>query len=143
MNNLASKHYTNIHHKVIGYDIGKRTVYRTGSWHMPEEQFPFSKYPSYITGGFTCLRSDILTTLIKTSEFVPITRLEDVYLTGIVRKIAGYNVTHDKDWGAGIAQTEDNYQRMIAGKIIAAHHGWINRRIELYEQMKLHENHGT
>ena len=27
MNNLASKHYTSIHHKEIGYDIGKRTVY--------------------------------------------------------------------------------------------------------------------
>ena len=120
-------------HHIIGRNAGHSLVNRTNKWHIPFTQYPFHRFPSYTEGPAYVLTSYAVSRIVATSPYVPIVRLEDVYVNGIVRRVAGLNVTHDNAWRMVPA-----FKRLVRGEFVGVHHVGILRRREIHRRIETH-----
>ena len=65
---------------------------RSGKHKVSFTDYPFILYPPYMTGAGYILSGDIVGPLFRTSEYVPIMPIDDVYITGILAKILNINL---------------------------------------------------
>ena len=116
------RHVAYEHHHVIGHNVGHRRVHRSGQWRLPTDQYPYDLSPPYLVGPFYVMTSHAVSRLLDASHYVPLVRLEDVYVTGIVRDMAGLNLTEDRAWFSYWTVENGAYQRLVDGQIVGLHH---------------------
>ena len=133
-------HQQNATHHVIGHDVGNRIVYRKTSWRVPIDQYPFGLFPSYMTGPAYIMTSYAVSRVVETSRRVPLVRLEDVYVTGIVRKVAGLVAVHDNAWICGLANVSSTYWGLVRGAHIGVHHLWLDKRRKVHKDIETYHN---
>ncbi|XP_013414865.1 UDP-GalNAc:beta-1,3-N-acetylgalactosaminyltransferase 1 [Lingula anatina] len=80
---------------LLGYTNPKSMVLRGGKWKVPFDEFPFSKFPKYLSGMAYVMSQDVVETLLNAARRVPLIQVEDAYITGILANIT--NVHHIKD----------------------------------------------
>ena len=61
----------------------------SSKWYLPPHEFNQSKFPEFAIGPSYLLSGNAVTTLLKSTDQVPYLWLEDVYLTGLLRKHSG------------------------------------------------------
>ena len=131
-------------YEVFGNDVGHRGVFRDGSWKCPRDQYPYDLYLSYVTGPAYVLTPRAVTRIIDTSKYVPIIRLEDVYVTGVVRRIAGLKVTDLQTWVMGQPLSKVTDVKLVLGDIVGAHHYRTdNDKLDLYQQILKYQRFGN
>ncbi|KAL4219552.1 hypothetical protein ACF0H5_022128 [Mactra antiquata] len=81
---------------IIGSLNNNSKVIRNGKWHTSSKEYPFNYYPEYISGQTYIISGNLVPKLIHTAEYLPYFYLEDVFITGIVRVIAGANYINEK-----------------------------------------------
>ena len=131
-------HKENGSHHIIGNDSGERLVNPDNEWVLPHIQFPFKMVPSFMTGPIYALTSHATSRIAETSRYVPILRLEDVYVTGVVRKVAGLAATHDGAWGC-MRRGRKTHRVLVRGEVIGVHHTWMYRRRLVHNHIELHQ----
>ena len=62
---------------------------RVMKWFVPKTVYPGTVYPDFVAGWAYALSCDMLSELIQASKTMPYLRLEDIYLTGLVRDKIG------------------------------------------------------
>ncbi|ESO85824.1 hypothetical protein LOTGIDRAFT_130339 [Lottia gigantea] len=77
---------------VYGHLHVDSNVKRVGKWAVSKSDFPFPTYPDYMAGNTYVISGDLLSKLVKTSEYVKYLHIEDVYITGILIRIL--KITH-------------------------------------------------
>jgi hypothetical protein len=84
---------------LIGALNGKSRVYRAGRWGVSRKSFPFTFYPPYMAGNAYLMPGKLAIKLYEISKYVPLIKIEDVYVTGILPYVLGKQVKHRKHKG--------------------------------------------
>ncbi|XP_015908040.1 beta-1,3-galactosyltransferase brn [Parasteatoda tepidariorum] len=88
--------------------------HKSSKWYMPLSEYPYSKYPPYVTAGAYVLSYPALEDMYYTSMFTKHFRFDDVYL-GIVAKKCGISPLHnDHFYFWREPYTKDSYVNVIA-----------------------------
>ncbi|KAL4232526.1 hypothetical protein ACF0H5_007218 [Mactra antiquata] len=61
-------------------------------WMMTEEEFPFKKMPLYLNGQTYVISGNILGRLFEAGEHMPYIKIEDGFVTGILRTVIGASI---------------------------------------------------
>ena len=79
----------------------KAKTMRAGKYYMFYSDYPFYYLPPYMRGSAYVMSIDILDSVFRTAEYVPAIPIDDVYVTGILPKILGINLssTSAEKWG--------------------------------------------
>ena len=79
---------------VIGARSSGGEVYRNGKWQVHTWQYPFTRYPDYLSGPAYMFSLALAARLYDTAHYVPIIFIEDVYITGILSRVLHLNIHH-------------------------------------------------
>lgn len=121
---------------IFGVDIGFAPVKRTGKWQLSPEEFPFDRFPLYLSGCGYGMSVDAAKRLVKTSEYVPQIPLEDVYITGILPRIANVSVVTSHAFPTWMSQTPSDACLVLKGRMVALHGVKIKRMYDTWELAK-------
>ena len=93
-------------------------------WHTDNKSYPFSKYPDYASGYFYLYKNSITKLLLRRIliQSTPIIKVEDVFLTGIVREaenISLVNLPGVFAYCTTVMLKKDSYRNET---VIAVHH---------------------
>jgi hypothetical protein len=63
-------------------------------FYLSLEEYPWSHYPNYISGGAYFMHASVVIPLLAASQTIPFSQFEDVFLTGMCREKAGVKMRH-------------------------------------------------
>lgn len=63
-----------------------------GVWKITYEEWPWSEYPFYVTGGAQLITGDALHFLLAASQVIPFLPFEDLFVTGVCAELADVDV---------------------------------------------------
>ena len=95
-------------------------VYRKGKWKLTPEQYPFPRLPMYCIGAAYVISNDAVRMIVDTARYVPMVPIEDVYVTGILTRIAGLSPFHTRVFPLAGKRYKDDCN-FVNGYVIAAH----------------------
>ena len=75
-----------------GHVYYNATVRRTGRWEVEPRLFPFPVYPTYASGGSYIIPGSKIMELYIMAGYFDYLNLEDVFITGILRTIIGFDI---------------------------------------------------
>ena len=78
---------------LMGLVWSKMHVQREGNFAIPKEAYPYDLYPPFCSSFAYIMSKDVVLTLHETAYHVKYFWVEDVFVTGMVSKAAGINVT--------------------------------------------------
>lgn len=105
-------------------------------WYISHEEYPYSRWPPYVTGGAFLLSYLALEDLVFTSYYTQKFRFDDIFL-GILAKRAGIKLTHIENFRFW----ESIFLPLDYGKIIATHgFGDPEKLIQVWSEEKSHGN---
>lgn len=93
ISNNTNKPIPQNEHLLVGKRILSDPVIRHGKYSQPVHSYPFKVYPPRLCGGAYLMSRKTAHTLLQTARFVPLIRGEDVYITGVLAKVANLSVT--------------------------------------------------
>lgn len=67
---------------------------RSGHWGVDRKLYPFKRFPKYVSGGGYLLPVSMAGPLFNVSKYFPQFPLEDVGVTGVLRKALGYELQY-------------------------------------------------
>ncbi|XP_067676172.1 beta-1,3-galactosyltransferase 1-like [Haliotis asinina] len=67
---------------------------RSGHWGVDRKLYPFKRFPKYVSGGGYLLPVSMAHPLFNISKYFPQFPLEDVGVTGVLRKALGYQLQY-------------------------------------------------
>lgn len=70
--------------------------YRYSKWFINLDEYPFSRFPAYVTAGFVLLTNRSLKSIYFASLYTRIFRFDDIYLSILTRK-TGIHPLHNQD----------------------------------------------
>ena len=76
-------------------------VQRTGKWEIPYDVYPMSEYPPYVTGGTYVISGNIAWKLVAVSGYMPYLKVEDAFITGVLRFVIGSYIEASPDFMNG------------------------------------------
>ena len=82
-----TEQYRNVTNSMIGYRVGWAHPHRGGKFYVPNELYPFQKYPPYLSGPCYFITSDLLPRLLDLAQYVPPIQIEDSWVTGVLVRI--------------------------------------------------------
>ncbi|KAL4219490.1 Beta-1 [Mactra antiquata] len=74
---------------VIGSTISKAAPFRRGKWALSEENYPFTRFPFYTSGQTYIISNNLALKIVDTAKYFSYIRIEDVFITGIMRVVLG------------------------------------------------------
>ena len=77
-----------LNYTIFGYLIMKSMTKRTGKYYVSYKSYPFYSYPPYTTGNMYIATSETFFALLDVAPYQPRIEMEDVFITGILAKIA-------------------------------------------------------
>ncbi|GFQ92811.1 beta-1,3-galactosyltransferase brn [Trichonephila clavata] len=90
--------------------------YKLSKWYVSLKEYPYSKYPPYVTAGAYVLSYNALVDLYYTSMYTQNFKFDDVYL-GIVAKKCGISPLHNENFYFW----RKPYSKESYSKVIASH----------------------
>ena len=104
---------------------------REGKYYLSYSHYPFYYLPPYMRGSGYVMSADTLGPVFKSSEYVPVIPIDDVYITGILGKILNINLspTDAKKWGKMDATGCD----ILTGKYIVGIYETAKTMLEVWQ----------
>ena len=99
----------------FGYGLAGQPVSRAGRWQLPHNQYPYDHFLHYLSGMAYAVSPAACQKLVATSTYLPLLRLEDVYVTGILAKMAGVKMIHMDGWLMNKLYPEQTNEALVAG----------------------------
>ena len=102
-------------HLFTGYVFFSKPMrYRYSKWFIGLDEYPFSKYPPYVTAGAYITSAEVLRDMYYTSMYTKLFRFDDVYLGLVARKakIAPLHCEHFYYWKK--PYDAENYRYVVA-----------------------------
>lgn len=62
---------------------------RWGKWKVRYDEYPATNYPLYCSGGAWFLQTKLISRLLAVTQYVPFLWVDDVYISGLLAKMAG------------------------------------------------------
>ena len=90
----------------------------SNKWYSPNFMYAGSQYPNYLSGTAYFMSSEVATKLLEATEKVPLFHLEDIYVTGMVSKVAGIR---PMDY-IGFSYLRTRLDPCIYSQIVSSHH---------------------
>lgn len=88
--NFLTENLRNEMRNFLGCAVALPTeVRRTGKWQVLLQEYPFKFYPRYCAGAAYVASMDVVDALLTAAKSVPKLRIDDVYVTGILRRFVG------------------------------------------------------
>ena len=107
---------------------------RHGKHEVTFSDYPFLLYPPYMRGAGYVLSGDIIGLLFRTSEYVPLIPIDDVYVTGILARILNINLYNENSslWRNFIPSACD----IITKKLIVSVFFNVSQQLDTWEEMR-------
>lgn len=77
------------YNSVYGFPSYGHKVQRRGKWKVTRTMYPFSRYPTYMSGSAYVLSMDAVGNIINASNYFPPIPVEDAFFTGILSIATG------------------------------------------------------
>lgn len=106
---------------LFGALIGGNKAARVGRWAIPENQYPFKYLPSYLAGNMYVMTADTASVLFNQSEYFHIISMEDVYVSGVLARLASVKPYGLPGFPIWLTSSPTNICQMLLGKWIAVH----------------------
>lgn len=88
--------------------------HRTSKWFVSLEEYPYSKYPPYVTAGAFVMSMNALSNLYYASLFTKHFRFDDIYIAILARKISLSPIHNDNFYFWNLNYSPETYANVIA-----------------------------
>ena len=127
---------------ILGASAPNRLVQREGKWSVKKEDYPFEYYPQYVSGGLYAMGISAVSKIVDTCEYVPRIPVEDVFITGIVRKVLKIPVTNSNRFPSWLTRTPRSECQFIAGQLVGLHGYGPSKMSDLWQRFDLDDASG-